>query len=379
MRYDVIVLGAGINGLAAAYHLLRRQVDKVAVVEQFEVGHNRGSSHGMSRITRSTYSTPKYVELIQLAHREEWPRWSRDAGGDLLHPTVGCFFGPGNGPYIESLRAVPELEGSVQVLSAAEARRALPQFRFPDSERVVRDLTCAVVSAQETMRFLAGWVARRADLIERCAVSRIEPGPGAIKLHTPAGVLSCGGLVVTAGAWAGGLLPELASRLQVAHQDVGYFALEGEGEADFPVWVYTPQQGDSYYGLPQFRRPGVKVARHRTGPAGELPDRPIPAAMPAQASRELQTFVAEQFTRPGRCVGYEACLYTNTVSEDFLLDHHPDDARIVVGSACSGHGFKFGPLTGRILTELLLDGRTSLPVFERHRDAFRLGAFRSWP
>ena len=97
MIYDVIVLGAGINGLSAAYHLSRRKPGKLAVLEQFEVGHGLGSSHGKSRITRSTYSTPKYVELIQTAHREEWPRLALEAGQQFLRPTLGCFFGPGNG------------------------------------------------------------------------------------------------------------------------------------------------------------------------------------------------------------------------------------------------------------------------------------------
>jgi sarcosine oxidase len=376
MFYDIIVLGAGINGLSAAYHLLRRQAGSVAVLEQFSSGHGRGSSHGMSRITRSTYSTPKYVELVQVAHGEEWPRLSRDSGRALLHPTVGCFFGPGNAPYIESLKAVPELESSVQVLDPATARRLIPQFRFPDSTRVVRDLTCAVVSAQETLAFLAGRVAQNADLRENCSVESVQRSDSEICLHTSQGVIRCGLLVVTAGGWLGRLFPELSPKLQVAHQDVGYFQIQGG--PDFPVWVYCPAHGDSFYGLPEFGRPGVKVARHRTGPEGDQPDRPIAEQMPSHVHAELVSFVENQFAQTGPCVGYEACLYTNTVSEDFLLDHHPEDSRIVIGSACSGHGFKFGPLTGRILCELLLDGRTSVEVFEKHRDAFRWSAFADW-
>jgi sarcosine oxidase len=377
--FDVIVLGGGVNGLATAYHLLRRRAGRIAVLEQFRFGHGQGSSHGKSRITRSSYSTPKYVELIQLAHREEWPRWSQQAGQPLLTPTVGCFFGPGNGPYIESLQQMRDLELEVEVLEAKEARSAFPQFRFPDSERVIRDRTCAVIAAEQTMGFLTRWVGSRARLLEQHRVQTIERTPEEIRLHTNAGLFRCGRLVVTAGAWLGQLLPQLAPRLQVAQQHVGYFELDGEEAREFPVWVYAPRQGDSFYGLPQFGRPGVKVARHRTGAEGEQPDRALPAEMPKFVRQELQTFVDQQFVAPGRWVGYEPCLYTNTMSEDFLLDHHPEDLRLVIGSACSGHGFKFGPLTGRILCELLLDGRSSLPTFEKHRDAFRLRAFGDWP
>ncbi len=108
MHFDTIVLGAGINGLSASYHLLRRGVKSLALVEQHTLGHHLGSSHGMSRITRSSYSSAKYVEMIQVAHSQEWPRLAKEAGKSFLHPTPGCFFGPGNGAYLESVQAVPE-------------------------------------------------------------------------------------------------------------------------------------------------------------------------------------------------------------------------------------------------------------------------------
>lgn len=212
--------------------------------------------------------------------------------------------------------------------------------------------------------------------MENTEVTKLERAEHELRLHTPRGVYRCGRLAVTAGAWMGRLVPELSSRLQVAHQDVGYFAIEGAKET--PVWVYCAQQGDSFYGLPEFRRPGMKVARHRTGAEGDQPDRPIATQMPAEVREELDEFVGTQFAHPASCVGYEACLYTNTVNEDFILDHHPEDERIVLGSACSGHGFKFGPLTGRILAELLLEGATSLPLFEKHRQAFRVSSHLVW-
>ncbi len=376
-HYDVIVLGAGINGLCTAYHLWRKGVRSLAVVDRFEAGHNKGSSHGKSRITRSTYSTPKYVELMQVAHGEEWQRLARDAGKSFLHPTPGCFFGPGIQPYIDSMRSVPELQGAFRVLDPGEARRTFPCFAFPDSEQVIHDTTCATVAAEETIQWLTAYIAQRAHLLTGQPVLGIRPTSTHIELPTPVGSLTCDRLVVTAGGWLGRLFPDLRPRLQVAHQDVGYFNIPQDEHV--PVWVYVPRDGDSFYGLPQFQRAGAKVARHRTGPEGDEPDRPIPSAMPDEVQAELARFVQRQFACPGPVVGYEACLYTNTVNEDFLLDHYPGDSRIVIGSACSGHGFKLGPLTGRVLADLLLDGATSLPAFERHRDAFRLTAHRDWP
>ena len=376
MHYDIIVLGAGINGLSTAYHLLRRGVQSLALVEQHSLVHRLGSSHGASRITRSSYSSAKYVEMIQVAHDEEWPRLAQEAQTRFLYPTVGCFFGAGNGDYLRSVLSVPEVAQRVEILEVEEARRVFPCFSFPDSQKVIRDETCAVVSAAEVMDWLARRVSRDASVLEHRRVQRLERAESELRLHTNQEVLTCGQLVVTAGSWLGQLLPELAPKLQVAHQDVGYFEISGAKEV--PVWVYCPAKGDSFYGLPEFGRPGIKVARHRTGAEGDDPDRSISEEMPVLTARELEDFVRSQFTAPARVVGYEACLYTNTVSEDFLLDHHPDDPRIVIGSACSGHGFKFGPLTGRILSQLLLDGKTDVAAFERHRSAFSLPAMKSW-
>lgn len=376
MHFEVIVLGAGINGLSTVYHLARLGVTSLALVEQFELGHRLGSSHGKSRITRSSYSSAKYVELIQVAHKEEWPRLSHDAGQALLTPTPGCFFGPGVGDYVDSLRAVADLSGMFEVLDPAEARRVFGMFRFPDSPQVVRDLTASVVAAEQTMTFLAENARCKATVLERTAVSRIGTEGPSIELVTSGGPITCDRLVVTAGGWVGRLLPQYAGRFQVAHQDVGYFDMPGA--ADFPVWVYCAQDTDSYYGLPSFDRPGAKVARHRTGKEGDNPDRPIADSMPEDVLRDLEEFSQAQFTQPGPLLGYEACLYTNTANEDFLLDHLPGESRVVVGSACSGHGFKFGPLTGRLLAELTLHGKTSLPLFEKHRQAFRWESHHNW-
>ncbi|MBX3168812.1 MAG: FAD-dependent oxidoreductase [Candidatus Eremiobacteraeota bacterium] len=375
MRYEVVVLGAGINGLATAYSLKRQGVSKLAVLEQFQLGHTQGSSHGRSRITRSTYSTPKYVELMQLVHGRLWPAWEEAAGHPLLHKNPGIFFGPGLGHYQESLRELPSVR--VEEIAAAEARRRFPPFLFPDSQRVLVDHTCAVVAADRTMRFLAGQL--HDHVLENCQVQSIDQGPQ-IFLNTTRGGIECERLVVTAGPWTSRLLPGLKPNLRPAHQDVGYFEIEASGRVgDFPVWVYAGEQADdSFYGLPEFERAGVKLARHRTGPHGDDPDRAIGEVLPPAAAADLQNFVTRQWSGTARLVGYDACIYTNTCSEDFILDHLPEDPRVVVGAGFSGHGFKFAPLTGQVLAELALFGRTSFPEFERHRQAFGFATAVCW-
>ena len=375
MRYDVIVLGAGINGLATAYSLKKQGVGSLAVLEQFHFGHAQGSSHGRSRITRSTYSTPKYVELMQLVHGRLWPGWEETAGQPLLHKNPGIFFGPGISRYQESLRDLPEVQ--VEEIVAEEARWRFPPFLFPDSPRVLLDHTCAVVAADRTMRFLASQL--RGHVLENCQVQSIERG-SQIFLDTTRGQIECERLIVTAGPWTARLIPALKPNLRPAHQDVGYFEIESSSQVgEFPVWVYAGEQADdSFYGLPEFERPGVKLARHRTGPHGDDPGRQIGEVLPEEAAADLQRFVDAQWSGTARLVGYDACIYTNTCSEDFVLDHLPEDDRIVVGAGFSGHGFKFAPLTGQVLAELALFGRTSFPEFERHRAAFSFASAACW-
>jgi sarcosine oxidase len=391
MTYQALVIGAGINGLSTAYHLQSRGLKNIAVIEQFAPGHSLGSSHGLSRITRSTYNSSKFVEIIQTAHSEDWPALERELAIQLLHSRPGCFFGPGIGLYRDSLDAVPEVLPFIDLLSPSEGRRAFPHFLFEDSPFVIRDRTCSLIAAQATMQglmrhFIAGGGEFRANE----AVQSILPGPEQaqepIEVVTSLGRLRTERLVITAGPWTYKLIPMSAPLLRPAHQDVGYFSFDASAPAfdleHFPVWIYAGEGGlagdDTFYGLPEYGRPGVKVARHRTGSHLDEPSREVSAQMPASALADLERFNQQQFGFPMSLAGYEPCMYTNTTQEDFLLDRHPQHPNIVIGAGFSGHGFKFGPLTGRILSQLLLDGKTQVASFEKHRSDFGFKQMLPW-
>ena len=92
--YGAVVVGGGVVGLAAAWHLLRLGCRPVAVVERFRIGHDRGGSHGSVRMTRSAYASPVYAGLMRHVREQEWPRLERAAGLTLVHPRDVLFFGP---------------------------------------------------------------------------------------------------------------------------------------------------------------------------------------------------------------------------------------------------------------------------------------------
>ena len=368
-HYDVLVLGAGINGLCTALALHRRGAGRIGVVEQFPLLHAHGSSHGASRITRSSYAHPTWVRLVQLAQGEEWPRLEAAAGQRLVIPRPALFWGPVGGPIDAYRDAVVEVGAAVDELSPEAAAQAFPTFRFQQDDRVLRDRTAGIVLAGDTMAALVRLLrAAGVDLHEATPVQKIHTGAD-IELRTAGGPLSADRLVVTAGSWAARLLPGLQGHLAVARQSVGYFGIEGDPTA-MPPWVYLGTNEDERYGLPQVGRPGIKAAQHRTHGGSDDPD----DSGPEPDLSEVEAFLRQRLIpRLTGVLGRERCLYTNTPDNFFVLDRVPGEPRITVGAGCSGHGFKFGPLTGRILAGLCLDGITDVPPFEAARARF------GWP
>jgi sarcosine oxidase len=372
---DALVVGAGVVGLAAACQLRRLGARRVKVLERFAAGHRRGSSHGAARITRSSYGERVYAELMKVANAEDWPRLERESGLTLVHRTEGCFFGPPEGPFEEFARVVADAGVDVERLGAAEARRRFPQFRFDGCAGALADRTAGVVAAAETLTALRGVAGKLGvEMVEGVEVLGLDASAGAVRVETTAGTFTAERVVVAAGPWVVKLFPELASRLTPLRQTVAYFQLDGPGPfgagSGFPVWAYLgPDPNGLWYGLPPFGGDGVKAAHHRTSGPADDPDAEAPA-LDADA-RAIEAFLARRFTaRVAACVKSETCFYTCTRDEAFLLDVHPSSPRLVIASPCSGHGFKFAPLTGRIAAELAMTRTSTVKPFTESRERF---------
>lgn len=374
--FGVLVVGAGVHGLSTAWQLARRGVPRVALVERFRLHHDRGSSHGAARITRSTYADARYVRLVRVAHAEDWPRLERDSGSKLIHRCDGVFWGPPESE-LDAWGAAVAAAGAdgVERLSPAEARRRFPVFGFPDAHAVLHDTTGGVVAAADTLRALDRLCRiEGVHVLEETRVLGVDPSTDPVTVDTDRGRLFAERVVVTAGAWVSDLVPAVAARVSVARQHVGYFRLELSEErmapAAFPVWVHLGSHGEgSHYGLPAFGRSGVKAALHGVSADGDDPD--AHGEPEARAIQKTRAFLASQLTvGVAETLHAETCLYTNTPDEHFILGPLPGHPRVVVGSACSGHGFKFGPLVGRILAGLVMDGRSGVAEFEAIRGTF---------
>jgi sarcosine oxidase len=346
---EVVVVGAGVMGLAAARALALRGHD-VLLLEQFRIGHARGSSHGSSRIFRLVYEEVDWVELAQ----ETLPLWREleaEAGVELLRP-VGLL-DLGRDPARLSA-ALDERGLAYELLDASEVAA---RFGIAvDTEPILLQPESGVCWASRTLEAL-GRGARRhgARVAEEQRVTSLEPTGQGVRVQTTGGAVDARVVVVTGGAWSRPLLAAAGIHLEVTvtRETAAYFELPGP--RPLPALIEWRRPDAAAWGLarsgPPYALPAgdglLKAALHGTGPEAD-PDR---AGEPDEPSvRFLTEWTARTFgLSPPGPVRAETCLYTSTPDERFVLERR---GAIVVGSACSGHGFKFAPAVGERLAAL---------------------------
>lgn len=352
--FDCVVIGAGIHGLCTAFWLRQLGVRRVAVVEQFECGHTRGSSHGASRITRSSYAVPEFVALATKAHREGWPALERAVGRPLRTPTPGVFFGPGDGPIAAYIAATTGATDQVECLAVDIARRRFPLLQFDADDHILLDHTAATVHADATMASLREWLIEHdVELRWQTRVVHAEDQAGSAQLTTDRGEMAAQQIVLAGGAWSARLGGN-GDRGPVLRQQIGYFELAAPTSSVragvFPVWARIGHfVNDFHYGLPATDDRGVKAAVHCTEGAHCDPD----AEPPPIDTESLLTLARQRFAVPVHGLrASEHCIYTMAAGD--RLQATRKTKRLVEVTACSGHSFKFAPVIGRIAADLVV-------------------------
>jgi len=360
--FDVIVIGLGGMGSAAAYHLARRG-RRVLGLEQFQPLHELGSSHGLTRIIRLAYhEDPSYVPLLRRAY-ELWHELETDAGEQLLITTGSLEGGPDDGTtFIGALEAARQHDIPHEVLDADELRLRYPAYAgFDDATRVVYQPDGAFLLAEPTMRAHHDGARRRgADLRFGEVVRSWEPAGDGVRVVTEAGTFEAERLVVCAGAWARTLVPSL-ERLAVPERQVLAWLTPKRPELfevdRFPVFLIDVEEG-SFYGFPLHDGHGFKLGKyhHRFEPIDpDDPDRSVHAEDEAL----LRAFADRYFPDgAGPTEMLKACLFTNSPDEHFVLDRLPDAPQVAVFAGESGHGYKFCSVVGEVLADLVIDGAT---------------------
>jgi sarcosine oxidase len=381
-RFDAIVLGVGGMGSSAVFHLARRG-KRVIGLERFDVLHPFGSSHGLNRIIRLAYSEhPSYVPLLRRAY-ELWHELEDLDGRQLLFTTGNLEGGLPDGGVIEGAVVAAELHDLPhEVLSGAEASRRWPAYHLPDDFRVLFQPDGGFVASEDSiLAHVRGALANGAEIHWRESV--LEWGPsteGGVWVQTDRGRYEADRLVISAGAWAGRLVPGLAELAVPERQVLAWlqptrpelFALGA-----MPVFLLQVEEG-RYYGFPEWGIPGFKFGRFH-----HLEERVDPDAMdrePNDRDEEILRAFARRYFPDGEgpTVALKACLFTNTPDEHFILDVHPDFPQVAVAAGFSGHGFKFCSVVGQIMADLV-EGRDTgfdLDLFRWDRFSAAGGAGR---
>ena len=348
---DIVVVGAGIAGLATA-RALADHAGAVVLVEQFELGHARGSSHGTSRIFRLNYPDERFVRLASAAGNA-WRELEADCGERLIERVGSLDLGPAAAA---TSRALAACGVSCETLTADEVAARWP-IRLGRHETAVFQADGGVTRADRAAAaLLAAAVDGGVEIRERARVRELSLDRRSVRVSLDRDEIVARAVVVTAGAWARELLGSVGVELPVVatRETVVYLDLSGAARLP-PVIDYgslpSPGEGgiarvgQAAYALAAPGR-GLKAGLHHSGPATTPDDDPGPDE---RLAAWTASWASERFVEAGEVLGAETCLYTNTADEEFVLERR---GRIVVGSACSGHGFKFAPLVGRTLAAL---------------------------
>ena len=383
-EYDVIVVGLGGIGSAAAYRLAAAGGGRrILGLEQFELGHDRGASSDVSRITRYSYHRREYVELA-VAAQDAWREVERASGETIVTLTGGLDLAPpGAAESIDDYADAMTAAGvSFEWLDDVEVMRRWPQWRLESGTRAIFQANGGIAdpergnAAHQRLAREAG-----ASLLERARVAVIEDRGGDLRVELDDGrVFSAGAVVLATDAWTNDLLEPLGGPLPltVTREQVTWFEPTDPvafAPDRFPIWIWLDQP--SFYGFPTYRGPGPKVGEDVGGRETTASSRTF--LTDPDCLGRVERFVGERLPGAiGRPLTTKTCLYTLTPDRDFVLDRLSGHPGVIVALGAA-HAYKFAALFGGILADLALDPERRAPepelgLFALDRPALRARA-----
>ncbi len=381
-QYDAIVIGLGGMGSATLYQLARRGLS-VLGLDQFAIPHNRGSSHGLTRIIRlAYYEDLSYVPLLRRAY-ELWAEIEKECGERLFFQTGSIDMGPEEGQVFRgSLKSCIENDFDHAVLNSRELNKRFPGYQMPAETMAVFQPQGGLLLPERCIASYAALAISHGAAIhtgERALGWDVRPDER-VTVRTDADEYIAEKLVICGGAWASKLAPELAgvavperqALIWLAPKRPEWFQLDS-----FPVWNAQVEEG-RYYGLPEYNpsgaTPGMKLGRYHHLNETCDPDT-VDRAVHAKDETLLRAFAERYFPEgAGRTADMVVCMFTNTPDEHFLLDTLPGAPQVSLAAGFSGHGFKMASVIGEVMADLAQKGET------RHDIALhRLSRFQAQP
>lgn len=362
--YDVIVIGMGGIGSAALAAVARRDV-KVLGLDQFPPAHDRGSSHGATRIIRKAYfEHPDYVPLVTHAY-QRWRELEVETGRSLLSSCGLIQVGPESGEVIRGvLQSAQDYQLDAEALSHQQLVERFPQFDIPENVVGAWEPDAGYLRVESCVEAHLDVARNRGAICEHEAtVTGFQFNGRTVIVSTALGDFEAPKVIVTPGPWAPQMLSDLPVEFKILRKHLHWLKSQQvfQEDAGFPAFLFEMPDG-VFYGFPAIDHRGLKVAQHS---GGEIIDDPKNASRDIdQAELEsVRGFTTKCMPRLGfETTSHVVCFYTMAPDGHFVVGRHPAHEQVLVAAGLSGHGFKFAPAIGDALAELALDGRSSLSI-----------------
>ncbi len=363
-RYDAIVVGCGAMGSAACYHLASRGLT-VLGIDRFDIPNEMGSSHGNTRLIRKAYfEDPRYVPLAVAAFKM-WRQLERENETTLLQ-SAGCLnIGPPDHECIRGVRrSVEEHNLPHELLNRDEIVRRWPIFRPNELDVGVYESEAGILSPERCIEAQIAMARKRGATIhthER--VQRWEASVNGVAVTSHAAEYSCRNLVLCAGPWLGELAAELQPVLTVERKVQAWFRPTDAATFShqrMPAFIhFLPDR--AFFGTPAIDERGVKFGRHH---GGEITSADSVNREPTPHDESMVRSYLRQHVpdADGSPIEMKVCLYTNTPDDHFVVGFHPHHRGVILAGGFSGHGFKFAPVIGAAIADLVAHGRTDFPI-----------------
>jgi sarcosine oxidase len=354
-HFDCIVVGAGGIGSSAFYFAAKGGLNVLAI-DQFAKAHNRGSSHGQSRIIRQGYfEHPNYVPMV-LDSYGLWEELESETGQTLKVETGLLEIGPPDGTLICGiLKSAKRYNIAVDQFTNAESRKQFPLFHIPDDSIAIFERQAGYLAVE---RCVATYIDRAIELggtyLPETPVTRIEYDDKCVTVVAGNQRYVADHAIIAAGAWSNQLLSEMELNIEVVRKHQYWIEAPNDQwwlRNGAPLFFYD-LHGEYFYGIPAIENRGIKLAEHS---GRKLVSDPTNVDRTIDTDDQMRVMAfAEKFLRivepnqTGHCV----CMYSMTADEHFIVDRHPHCERIVFAAGMSGHGFKFAPVIGRHLMRL---------------------------
>lgn len=358
-KYDVIVVGIGSMGSAAAYYLAKAG-KSVLGIEQFDVPNQMGSHHGETRIIRFAYDEGEYYIDMALHARTLWQNIEKESGQKLYHPVGGLYITHPdcNRFYDAPVKAAVDRGFEHELLTGREINKRFPAFKLPEDYRAFFEKASGYLLCNQAVKTMAELaILNGADILQQTSTQNIEFKDDEVCVYTDKGNFSAEKIVMTTGAWSRDLIPDLQHHIKISRNVICWFKPENDGphydSLNMPIFTLADANGTAY-GFGRQEIQGIKIGIHDEFNYVDLET--LDRSVSNTDQDRLREYVGQYFDLgQADIIHSSVCLYSMTPDHDFIIGAHPDHARMIMATGFSGHGFKFAPTVGEILKDLVLE------------------------